>query len=303
MTAPKPHFLLFCDGNTPASSDSAASQRGRWRFVLEDVESGVRTEATDQEQSCAPDRCALVSVLRGLESLEQPSRVTLITTSRYVTRGLQYGLTEWRENDFTWEHFGAVQPIRNSDIWRRIDRTLAFHQVQCRWMAQEDATDEEAMNVIDEHEGNATKKLALQNRPVTEPGTSQPQRSYIAQNNVRTRVANSNNQRIYVDTPNIAKTNVAAKNNVAAKIYTEIPSASRAILEIDRESDIRKPNRVLQSFRTFFYRLTWPIRLAVRCQVSLCKGTWNVILAIDEWLESYLRCLLLLDPKKRSSRH
>jgi ribonuclease HI len=297
MTAPKPHYLLFCDGNTPASSDSAASQRGRWRFVLEDVESGVRTEATDQEQSCAPDRCALVSVLRGLESLEQPSRVTLITTSRYVTRGLQYGLTEWRENDFTWEHFGAVQPIRNSDIWRRIDRTLAFHQVQCRWMAQEDATDEEAMNVIDEHEGNAPKKIALQNRPVTEPGTSLPQRSYSAQNNVRTRVANSNNQRIYVDTPN------TAKNNVTAKIYAEIPSASRAILEIDRESDIRKPNRVLQSFRTFFYRLTWPIRLAVRCQVSLCKGTWNVILAVDEWLESYLRCLLLLDPKKRSSRH
>ena len=303
MTAPKPHYLLFCDGNAPASSDSAASQRGRWRFVLEDVESGVRTEATDQEQSCAPDRCALVSVLRGLESLEQPSRVTLITTSRYVTRGLQYGLTEWRENDFTWEHFGAVQPIRNADIWRRIDRTLAFHQVQCRWMAQEDATDEEAMNVIDEHEGNAPKKIALQNRPVTEPGTSLPQRSYSAQNNVRTRVANSNNQRIYVDTPNIAKNNFIAKNNVTTKIDVEIPSAPRAIIEIDRESIIRNPNRVLQPFRTFFYRLTWPIRIAVRCQVALCKGAWNVILAIDEWLESYLRCLLLLDPKKRSSRH
>lgn len=299
MTAPKPHYLLFCDGNGPASSESAASQRGRWRFVLEDVESGVRTEATDQEQSCAPDRCALVSVLRGLESLEQPSRVTLITTSRYVTRGLQYGLTEWRENDFTWEHFGAVQPIRNSDIWRRIDRTLAFHQVQCRWMAQEDATDEEAMNVIDEHEGNAAKKLASQNRPVTASasGTSQPQKTSSAQNNVRTRVANSNNQRIYSDTPNIAK------KTITAKIDVEIPTAPRAIIEIDRESEICKPNRVLQSFRAFFYRLTLPIRLAVCCQVSLCKGTWNVILAIDEWLESYLRCLLLLDPKKRSSRH
>lgn len=297
MTAPKPHYLLFCDGNGPASSESAASQRGRWRFVLEDVESGVRTEATDQEQSCAPDRCALVSVLRGLESLEQPSRVTLITTNRYVTRGLQYGLTEWRENDFTWEHFGAVQPIRNSDIWRRIDRTLAFHQVQCRWMAQEDATDEEAMNVIDEHEGNAAKKLASQNRPVTASGTLQPQRSYSAQNNVRTRGANSNIQRIYADTPNIAKNNVTAKTDV------EIPTAPRAIIEIAREFEIRKPNRVLQSFRTFFYRLTSPVRLAVRCQVSLCKGTWNGILALDEWLESYLRCLLLLDPKKRSSRH
>jgi hypothetical protein len=114
--------------------------------------------------------------------------------------------------------------------------------------------------------------------------------------NARTRVANSNNQRIYVDTPTIAK------NNVAARIEVEIATAPRAIIEIDRESESRKPNRLLQPFRSFFYRLTMPIRLAVRCQVSLCKGTWNLILALDDGLESYLRCLLLLDPKKRSSR-
>ena len=138
MTIPKPHFLLFCDGNASTASESANANRGRWKFVLENVETGERSEATDIEPSFATDRCALVSVLRGLESLEQPSRVTLVTTSRYVTRGLQYGLTEWRDNDFSWEHFGAVQPIRNADIWRRIDRTLAFHQVQCRWMSQEE---------------------------------------------------------------------------------------------------------------------------------------------------------------------
>ncbi len=292
MTAPKPHYLLFCDGNALASSDSTASQRGRWRFVLEDVESGVRTEATDSEQSCAPDRCALVSVLRGLESLEQPSRVTLITTSRYVTRGLQYGLTEWRENDFTWEHFGAVQPIRNADIWRRIDRTLAFHQVQCRYMAQEDATDEEAMNVIDAHEVNTAKKLASENRP----------------DNLRTRVANPNNQRIYVDTPIIAKNNAIPKNKGLAKKDVEISDAPGGLKKRDRQSEIRRLSRVeakgwLPSFQTFLYQLTFPVRFAVRCPVSLCKRTWDVILTIDEGLESYLRSLLLLDPKKRTSRH
>ena len=136
MTIPKPHFLLFCDGNASTASESANANRGRWKFVLENVETWERSEATDIEPSFATDRCALVSVLRGLESLEQPSRVTLVTTSRYVTRGLQYGLTEWRDNDFSWEHLGAVQPIPHADIWRRIDRTLVLHQVQRRQMAQ-----------------------------------------------------------------------------------------------------------------------------------------------------------------------
>jgi ribonuclease HI len=130
MTSPTPHYLLFCDGNIPAHGEKAGSQRGKWRFVLENLASGEKIEATDQEIGCAPDRSALTAVLRGLEALEQPSRVTLVTTSRYVTRGLQYGLSEWRDNDYTWEHFGAVQPIRNADIWKRIDRALAFHQVR-----------------------------------------------------------------------------------------------------------------------------------------------------------------------------
>jgi ribonuclease HI len=85
----------------------------------------------------APERAALLAVVRGLEALEQPSRVTLVTTSRYVARGLQFGLSEWRETDYCWEHFGSVQPIRNADLWRRVDHAMQFHQISCRWVAGE----------------------------------------------------------------------------------------------------------------------------------------------------------------------
>ena len=141
----RPHFLLFCDGHNPklateaATSGTAASSRGHWRFILENLEAGTRVEVSDAELMFAPERAALLAVVRGLEALDQPSRVTLVTTSRYVARGLQFGLSEWRESDYCWEHFGSVQPIRNADLWRRIDHAMQFHQINCRWIAGETA--------------------------------------------------------------------------------------------------------------------------------------------------------------------
>ena len=147
MIAIKPLYLLFCEGSLGLRGSHPLDERGRWRFILENVETGHRTEASDTESIGHPDRTSLLAVLRGLEALEQPSRVTLVTTNRYVARGLQYGLSEWRENDYCWEHFGSVQPVRNSDLWRRIDRALAYHEVQCRWMAQDVDANHEAGDV------------------------------------------------------------------------------------------------------------------------------------------------------------
>ena len=315
MTAAKPHFLLFCDGNVSANGESAGSQRGRWRFVLEDLVSGERIEATDQEIGCAPDRSALVSVLRGLEALEQPSRVTLITTSRYVTRGLQYGLTEWRDNDYSWEHFGAVQPIRNADIWKRIDRALAYHQVQCRWMAQEGGAES---NDDSPAQKNETNSVETQTNPipaqaavacVEEAATVETRNNHrpsrIA-SSTRVGVSTSNYQRVYVDTPNPTPFNTPA----------ELSGNNRqtAVAEIEGMDAPPLPNQKwktnfigifqspISSLKNLVYLLSWPVRFVSRGPLRLCGHLWDVILTIDEWLESFLRCLLLLEPSKRTKR-
>jgi hypothetical protein len=67
-----------------------------------------------------------------LEALDQPSRVTVVTPSRYVRQGLQRGLAEWRERDWCWERFGELVPVKHLDLWRRVDQALKFHQVECR---------------------------------------------------------------------------------------------------------------------------------------------------------------------------
>ena len=141
ITTIKPHFLLFCEGTAGQAFGFPEDDASRWRFVLENVENGLKTEAWDHEPILHPDRISLMAVIRGLEALDQSSKVTLITTNRYVARGLQYGLVEWRENDFCWEHFGSIQPIRNQDLWRRVDIALRYHEVTCRWMAYDSQQD------------------------------------------------------------------------------------------------------------------------------------------------------------------
>jgi ribonuclease HI len=138
MIMPQPHFLLFCDTHiadgqsNPERAQRLFSTGGRWHFVLERLDGAERLEVADSESAVNRERLALLSVVRGLEALEQPSRVTLVTTSRYVSRGLRYGLSSWREADYKWERFGEQRPVRNADLWRRVDVALGYHAVNCR---------------------------------------------------------------------------------------------------------------------------------------------------------------------------
>lgn len=126
-----PRFLLFSEAH-PAPGPSSAMRRGRWRFVLESLDGAEQLEAADEEPGDFGQRLELLAVVRGLEALDQPSRVTLVTASSYVSRGLRHGLAKWRENDWMWERFGKMTPVKDSDLWRRIDQALQYHQVECR---------------------------------------------------------------------------------------------------------------------------------------------------------------------------
>jgi ribonuclease HI len=126
LTAPQTHYLLFAE----ATIDDA--ERGTWRFTLEPVGAGEGFSATDSEPAECAERLELLAVVRGLEAIDACAKVTLVTKSRYVSRGLKRGLADWRANGWHWERFGRVVPVRDHDLWRRVDRALQFHQVDCR---------------------------------------------------------------------------------------------------------------------------------------------------------------------------
>jgi ribonuclease HI len=72
-----------------------------------------------------------------------------LTRSRYVRRGIRRELSHWRERRWHWERFGNVVPIRDCDLWQRVDRALQYHQVKCCAWSSDDATDEIVAKTVD----------------------------------------------------------------------------------------------------------------------------------------------------------
>ena len=85
MSVPKPHFFL-------RSEVQEKNDRGEWKFVLTAADGSATIEVGDEEQGLHGERLELLSVVRALEALDQPSIVTLAQGARSVRRVLSEGL-------------------------------------------------------------------------------------------------------------------------------------------------------------------------------------------------------------------
>ncbi len=83
------------------------------------------------ESATTNNRMELMAAIAGLEALKRPCRVHLTTDSQYVMKGV----TEWMPN---WKRRGwktaSKQPVKNVDLWQRLDAALARHQVKWQWV-------------------------------------------------------------------------------------------------------------------------------------------------------------------------
>ena len=103
-----------------------------WHFTLQNLNNSERLEVTEFEPGVVGERLELLAAVRGLEALDQPSHVILLTPSRYVGRGIRHGISCWRDSNWMWERFGQLVDVKDADLWRRIYQALRFHQVDCR---------------------------------------------------------------------------------------------------------------------------------------------------------------------------
>jgi ribonuclease HI len=132
MQATSDHFLLYTEATRSDGSDA------HWKFTLQAVGGAEKLSADDTELNSRTSRLELLAVVRGLEAIDRPARVTLLTGSRYVSRGIRRQLSQWREDNWQWERFGELVPIRDKDLWQRVDHALQYHQVECcDWQADD----------------------------------------------------------------------------------------------------------------------------------------------------------------------
>lgn len=111
------------------SAQSSTLDDGRWQFAIETAGGEPLLEAEDYERGDL-NRLTLLAAVRGLEAIDGPSGVTLLSHNRYLIRSLTDSLPRWRRSDFVWDHFGRRVEVQHADLWRRIDHALGIHEVQ-----------------------------------------------------------------------------------------------------------------------------------------------------------------------------
>ena len=77
------------------------------------------------------NRMELAAVIEGLNALKEPCRVTIVTDSVYVHKGITEWIDNWKRNGW---RSADKKPVKNQDLWQALDQALGPHEVTWQWV-------------------------------------------------------------------------------------------------------------------------------------------------------------------------
>ena len=102
---------------------------GGWGAVLRYGE--TEKELSGAEAATTNNRMELMAAIEALSALKRESKVLLHTDSKYVMDGVTKWIHGWKKNG--WKT-ADKKPVKNEDLWRRLDAANARHEVTWKWV-------------------------------------------------------------------------------------------------------------------------------------------------------------------------
>ena len=116
---------LFTDG-----ACSGNPGPGGWAFILRCDKTEKELERSDGEPESTNNKMELTAVIRGLEALNEPCEVTLYADSSYVLQGMSSWMKGWKSRGWKRKSGSELLPVKNVELWQRLDQLLQRHQVR-----------------------------------------------------------------------------------------------------------------------------------------------------------------------------
>lgn len=103
---------------------------GGWGALLRSAD-GSEKELCGGELGTTNNRMEMMAVIEALAALKRPCAVVLHIDSQYVLKGMTEWLVGWKAKG--WKT-AAKQPVKNVDLWQRLDALVAGHTIDWRWV-------------------------------------------------------------------------------------------------------------------------------------------------------------------------
>jgi ribonuclease HI len=102
---------------------------GGWGAIL--LWGDRKKELKGGESHTTNNRMELMAAIRALEALKRPCPVDIHTDSQYLRQGIMAWIKLWKRNG--WKT-ADKKPVKNVDLWQRLDQALAHHVVRWHWV-------------------------------------------------------------------------------------------------------------------------------------------------------------------------
>ena len=119
-----PEVTIFTDG-----ACSGNPGPGGWGAIL--ISGAHEREICGGEPATTNNRMELMAAIQALEALKRPCKVELHTDSQYVRKGITEWISGWKARGW---RTADKKPVKNEDLWKRLDAARARHTVDWRWV-------------------------------------------------------------------------------------------------------------------------------------------------------------------------
>lgn len=107
---------------------------GGWGVLMRALDGATvvkEREMSGGEALTTNNRMELMAAIAALETLSRPSAITIVTDSAYVKNGVTEWIAGWKRKG--WRTAGGP-PVKNVDLWQRLDAARERHDVTWRWI-------------------------------------------------------------------------------------------------------------------------------------------------------------------------
>lgn len=102
---------------------------GGWGVIL--TSAGREKEMFGGEGETTNNRMEMMAVIAGAEALKQECAIDIYTDSTYVMKGMTEWVVGWKKRGW---RTAAKQPVKNVDLWQRLEKALERHVVSWNWV-------------------------------------------------------------------------------------------------------------------------------------------------------------------------
>jgi ribonuclease HI len=124
MSATLPKVTIHTDG-----ACSGNPGPGGWGAIL--AWNDHEKELKGGEPHTTNNRMELSAAIHALEALNKPCAVDLYTDSQYLRGGVTEWIAQWQRNGW---RTSDRKPVKNVDLWQRLDTALKRHEVRWHWV-------------------------------------------------------------------------------------------------------------------------------------------------------------------------